>query len=160
MPYVILSGHGCDLITLPVVVSANSGEDNVRGSVARRQDAILAYVVEHGRATIEELSLCFSTSRMIAHGSARLLVERGAVRKGHGGLSALASGTPETCIAAPPGCFGVEKSESARAAADRVEARPIIVPDDSSTSVIVSEQIPRTGPIPALGRISRMRART
>ncbi|WP_122049637.1 DeoR/GlpR family DNA-binding transcription regulator [Asaia bogorensis] len=119
-------------------------------AVSARRREILDYVLENGGAQIEELVDRFSTSRMTIHRDLHALSEQGLVRKVHGGVTMLASGVMETSVVHRMRRASREKQAIARLAAGFIKAGDIIALDDSTTSRILSENLPSGMPLTVL----------
>ncbi|NVN44519.1 DeoR/GlpR transcriptional regulator [Asaia siamensis] len=119
-------------------------------AVSARRREILDYVLENGGAQIEELVERFSTSRMTIHRDLHALSEQGLVRKVHGGVTMLASGVMETSVVHRLRRASREKLAIARVATNFIKAGDIIALDDSTTSRILSENLPSGMPLTVL----------
>ncbi|NVN05180.1 DeoR/GlpR transcriptional regulator [Asaia spathodeae] len=119
-------------------------------AVSARRREILDYVLENGGAQIEELVERFSTSRMTIHRDLHALSEQGLVRKVHGGVTMLASGVMETSVVHRLRRASREKQAIARVATSFIKAGDIIALDDSTTSRILSENLPSGMPLTVL----------
>lgn len=119
-------------------------------AVSARRREILDYVLENGGAQIEELVDRFSTSRMTIHRDLHALSEQGLVRKVHGGVTMLASGVMETSVVHRMRRASREKQAIARVASSFIKAGDIIALDDSTTSRVLSENLPSGMPLTVL----------
>lgn len=117
------------------------------GAVATRQQELLAYVIGRGNAQIEELAERFAISRMTIHRDIQALAAKGLLRKVHGGVSTLSSGTVETSVLHRTHRATSEKKAIARLASQGIEAGQIVVLDDSTTAALLADHVMRKGPL-------------
>ncbi|OUJ14461.1 DeoR/GlpR family DNA-binding transcription regulator [Acetobacter sp. DsW_063] len=119
----------------------------VSGAVAARRQALLQYVTANGNAQIEELAEHFATSRMTVHRDVQALAAEGLLRKVHGGVTTLSTGSVETSILHRSRRATHEKRAIANVASRLVSAGDIVVLDDSSTAAILSDYLVQKAPL-------------
>jgi DeoR/GlpR family transcriptional regulator of sugar metabolism len=112
-----------------------------------RRSRLVEHLHQAESATIEELAVLFSVSKMTIHRDLDRLEEQKIVRKVHGGATLLPSTVFEADRAYRSQLAVSEKAVIARAAAERIERGMAILIDDSSTAAQVVPQILNRRPL-------------
>lgn len=114
---------------------------------ATRRGALMDYILREGSAEIDELVEAFAVSRMTIHRDLDALARQGVIRKVRGGASALPSGLFESSYRYRIRTAVEEKQAIARAALAHVEPGQSVLLDDSTTAVMLSQQLSSVRPL-------------
>lgn len=110
-----------------------------KAAVRRRQ--VADHVVAHGAATASGLAELFGVSLMTIHRDLDELERHGIVRKHHGGVTAQPSSVFESHLAYRKARAGDAKLKMARAARQLIEPGTSVMLDDSSSALVLAEQL-------------------
>lgn len=118
-----------------------------RATRQKRQQTIVDYVLEHGDATVAELTELTGVSVMTVHRDITELSDRGILRKYHGGVSAQPSTVFESSSDFRRHTHTADKRALAEAALDFLSPGMSLMLDDSTTALALAARLPEVGPL-------------
>ncbi|WP_350347571.1 DeoR/GlpR family DNA-binding transcription regulator [Agromyces sp. G08B096] len=122
----------------------------------KRLTRVLEHVLQAGTASSAELASLTGVSLMTIHRDIDALVDRGLVRKFHGGVSALPSTVFESSSEFRMRVNTTAKEAIAREAVTLVEPGMSVLLDDSTTAYSVAELLPQIGPLTVVTNFRRV----
>jgi len=122
----------------------------------KRLTRVLEHVLHAGSVTSAELAALTGVSIMTIHRDIDALVDRGLVRKFHGGVSALPSTVFESSSEFRMRVNTTAKEAIAREAVSLVEPGMSVLLDDSTTGYAVAELLPQVGPLTVVTNFRRV----
>ena len=129
--------------------ATTKGADPVRsaGAIENRRKLMLEQIVRSGSAQVEELASRFGVSRMTVHRDLDALVERGTVRKLHGGVTLHESSSVESSFTYRAQLAERQKLAIARAAAALVQPGHSVILDESTTTLCLVPHLASKTPL-------------
>lgn len=112
-----------------------------------RQDQISRYVLEHGSATVDQLSTELGVSRMTILRDLDELDQQGVLRKVRGGATATRSSIFESRVTFRSRLHQPEKDALCREALSLIEPGQSILMDESTTLMPLARQLPTITPL-------------
>ena len=118
-----------------------------RATRQKRQQAIVEHVLEHGDATVAELTELTGVSVMTVHRDITELSDRGILRKYHGGVSAQPSTVFESSSDFRRHAHTADKHALAEEALGFLAPGMSVMLDDSTTALALAQRLPEVGPL-------------